>query len=265
MRRLLPLLCALVVLWPACAKRAAVQLPTGAGTPLPDYPIVHIQLSNPCVNARSLTAELALSGRAGNQKLRGRALAGFSDPDAMRLEGLAPFGPPAFILVARDREATLLLPRDNHVLRSADAGAILSAITGVSFGAADLKAILTGCVVPSPQATGGAQYGETWRSITLSGGATLYMQRVNDQWQLRAARRDGWRIEYPLWQGDFPRTVQLISEKPPTVDVTANISQVETNAEINPSAFTVDVPRDATPITLEELRNAGPLRGTDTR
>ena len=30
----------------------------------------------------------------------------------MRLEGVAPFGPPAFILVARGGEATLLLPRD---------------------------------------------------------------------------------------------------------------------------------------------------------
>jgi hypothetical protein len=30
----------------------------------------------------------------------------------MRLEGVAPFGPPAFILVARGQNATLLLPRD---------------------------------------------------------------------------------------------------------------------------------------------------------
>jgi len=42
-----------------------------------------------------------MSGRAGRQKVRGRVVAGFARPASMRLEGVAPFGPPAFILVAR--------------------------------------------------------------------------------------------------------------------------------------------------------------------
>lgn len=245
-----------------CAQRT-VQLPTGAGTPLPDFAAVHAEVSKSCNSVRTLTAELGLSGRAGGQRLRGRALAGFQAPDAMRLEGLAPFGPPVFILAAQRSAATLLLPRDDRVLRDATAGEILGALTGVSLAPADLKAILTGCVVPSPRAAGGAQHGNDWRSIELQDKARVYLRRVSNRWQIRAATREGWRIEYPDWQTAFPRAVRLISQTP-AVDVTADISQIETNVPIDPAAFLVDVPSAAVSITLDELRQAGPLRSTST-
>lgn len=210
---------------------------------------------------RTLTAELALSGRAGDQRLRGRALAGFESPAAMRLEALAPFGAPAFILATRGGDAILLMPRDDRVLRGAAPEAILGALTGVSLAPADLQAILTGCVVPSPKATGGVQYGSDWRGIDLQGGAKLYLRRVANEWQVRAAERAGWRIEYGAWQGAFPRSVRLHQVQPASVDMIAEISQLETNVPIDPAAFTVDVPRDAASITLDELRDAGPLRG----
>ncbi|MGH7336778.1 MAG: hypothetical protein ACREI7_04310, partial [Myxococcota bacterium] len=165
-------LCSLVLA--GCGQRS-IRLPTGAGTPLSDFAAVHAEASKTCTNIRTLTAELGLSGRAGGQRLRGRALAGFQAPDAMRLEGLAPFGPPVFILAARASAATLLLPRDDRVLRSATAGEVLGALTGVSLGPGDLKAILTGCVVPSPRAVGGAQHGNDWRSIELQDKAMVYL------------------------------------------------------------------------------------------
>jgi hypothetical protein len=247
-----------------CARRG-IQLPSGAGTPLADFASIHADAAKNCAAVRTLTTELGLSGKAGEQKLRGRALAGFEAPASMRLEGLAPFGAPAFILVSRGKEATLLLPRDDRVLRNAAAQDILGALTGVSLSPADLQAILTGCVTPSPNATGGAQYGNDWRAIDLHGGARLYLRRVNNAWQLRAATRDGWRIEYPQWQGTWPRMVRLVSAGAPVVDMTAQLSQIEANVPIDAKAFAVDVPRDAVTITLDELRDAGPLRGTDTR
>lgn len=246
-----------------CARRT-IQLPSGAGTPLADYAALHAGVAHACTGVRTLTAELALSGRAGDQKLRGRALAGFQAPDAMRLEGLAPFGAPAFILVARGPEATLLLPRDDRVLRDASAEQILGALTGVSLAPADLQAILTGCVVPAPKAVGGAQHGAEWRSIELQGGATLFLRRAANTWQLRAASRGPWRIEYVESSGAFPRSVRLLRPEAPHVDMTAEISQLETNVPVDPAAFAVDVPRDALPISLEEIRDGGPLRGTKT-
>jgi len=221
-----------------------------------------MQVSAACAGVRTLTAEIGLSGRAGRQRLRGRVVAGFARPASMRLEGVAPFGPPAFILVSRAESATLLLPRDEpRVLRGAPPEDILGALTGVALGPADLQAILTGCVVPSPQPVSARQHGNGWASIDLSGGTTLYLQpAAQNMWTLRAATRAGWRIEYPSWSGGFPQTVRLQSTQTDVnVDLTATLSQIETNKDLEDAAFTVDIPSDADPITLDDLRASGPL------
>jgi hypothetical protein len=246
----------------ACAARA-LRLPTDAGTPWPDAAAVHAEIVKSCSGVRTLSAELRLSGRAGRDRLRGRVLAGFERPASMRLEGVAPFGAPAFILTARGDTAVLLLPRDDRVLRDERAEDILGALTGVSLGPADLQAILSGCVVPESRVAAGRLHRNRWASIELAGGATLFLQQTAGRWQLRAARRGPWQIEYREWQGAFPQTVRLVSTTAGSeVDVTAEVAQLETNVDLDAAAFTVDIPRDATPLTLEELRTAGPLRGT---
>src|SRR5581483_8344840 len=121
----------------ACAPKRLV-LPSDPGAPFPDFARVHEQLTTACRGARTLTAELGLSGRVGRQRVRGRVLAGFARPDAMRLEGVAPFGAPAFILAARGGTATLVLPRDSRVLRGARPEEILAALVGVRLAPADL-------------------------------------------------------------------------------------------------------------------------------
>jgi hypothetical protein len=248
--------CALVS---ACAP-ARVALPTDAGTPLSDYAQILATATTACRSAHTMTAELSLSGRAGGDTLRGRVLAGFERPASMRLEGVAPFGAPAFILVARDGRATLLLPREHHVVRDATAEAILGALAGVALAPADLEAVLTGCVVPTPNATAGRLHADGWASIDLEGGATAYLRRAGDAWQIRAARRGDWRIDYPEWGGTFPATVRLQSEKPVAVDLTATLAQVEANIDLDPSAFAVAVPADATPLPIDVLRRSGPLQ-----
>jgi hypothetical protein len=208
-----------------------------------------------------LTAELSLSGRAGGRALRGRAIAGFERPGSLRLEGVAPFGPPGFILAGGGGRATLLLPRDNRVLRDARAEDILGALTGVALAPVDLQAILTGCVASTPGAEGGRLHQDGWASVDLPGDATLYLERVGAGWRPRAARRPGWQIEYPAWQGAFPQDVRLRSVDPKLdVDLTAGVSHFEANVTIDPAAFMVTVPADALPLTIAELRDRGPLR-----
>lgn len=56
-----------------------------------------------CTGVRSMTAELGLSGRAGDQRIpRVRIISGFARPSSMRLEAIGAFGRRAFTLVARD-------------------------------------------------------------------------------------------------------------------------------------------------------------------
>ena len=253
------------VLCVACAVFAAacgarrVQLPSDPGSPLPNYSEIHADVTSACRGVRTLTAELGLRGRAGGRRLSGRLHAGFERPASMRLEAVAPFGPPGFILATRADQAVLLLPRDERVVRGQSADAILGALTGVTLAPADLQAILTGCVDPDAKPLGGRLHANGWASIDLDGGATMYLRRMGS-WQVRAARRSGWEVEYPAWQGSFPQQIRLRSvNEPANVDMTATLTQIEVNVDVDPAAFAVDVPANAAPLSVEELREAGPL------
>ena len=50
-----------------------------------------------------------------------------------------------------------------------------------------------------------------------------------------------------------------------TVDLTAVLTQVEMNVDVPASAFALDVPPDAQPISLDQLRAASPLAPTAGR
>jgi hypothetical protein len=262
-------LAAVCLLAAACGPRR-IAFPTDPGTPIPDTAEIHAKATAACAGVRTLTAELGLSGRAGTESLRGRIIAGFQSPSSMRLEAGAPFGSPVFILAARDSMATLLFPRQSRVVRNASAAAILGAVTGVDLAPADLQAVITGCVVPSPASvTGGRRHANGWTSLDLqstAGGATtdaqMFFRETAGRLELRAARRGPWEIEYPAWQGTFPQTVRLRMDSPTlNVALTTTLSQIETNMPIDPAAFTIDVPPDAIPLSLDELRETGPLRG----
>jgi len=242
----------------ACGARR-VPFPSDPGSPLPDFSQIHADVTTSCRGARTLTAELGLRGRAGSRRLSGRLIAGFERPASMRLEAVAPFGPAGFILVTRADQAVLLLPRDERVVRGESADAILGALTGVTLGPADLQALLTGCIVPEAKAVGGRLHANGWASIDLEGGATMYLRRMG-AWQISAGRRNGWEVEYPMWQGAFPRIIRLRSAAEPTsVDMTATLAQIEVNTDLQPATFNVDVPAGTAPLSLDELRNAGPL------
>ena len=242
----------------ACGARR-VPFPSDPGSPLPDFSQIHADVTKSCRGARTLTAELGLRGRAGSRRLSGRLIAGFERPTSMRLEAVAPFGPAGFILVTRGDQAVLLLPRDERVVRGESAEMILGALTGVTLGPADLQALLTGCIVPESKAVGGRLHTNGWASIDLEGGATMYLRRTG-AWQISAGRRNGWEVEYPMWQGAFPQMVRLRSAAgPAAVDMTATLAQIEVNTDLPPATFIVDVPAGTAPLSLDELREAGPL------
>ena len=104
------------ILCAGCGAPKPVALPTASGTPLADITPVLGEALGHCDAVRTLTAEIGLSGRAGRQRLRVRLIAGLAAPDGIRLEAVAPMGPPVFILASAGDQTTLLLPRDDRVL-----------------------------------------------------------------------------------------------------------------------------------------------------
>jgi hypothetical protein len=245
-----------------CAARSGggFAFPTAAGVPAPEFAQRFEDATRSCRDIRTLTAEAGLSGRVAGRRLRGRLQLGLGDPDALRIEAVAPFGQPMFILAARDGEGTLLLPRDREVLRGAPASAIVEALAGIPLSPPELRAVVTGCVSPSPSATGGQQYPERGlTAITLADGSTVYVGSIDGAARVVAAHRSGLDVEYRDYQNGLPRHVHLRRTGAIEAVLTLDLSQMEIGVTLGPEAFTVDVPKDARPITLEQLRQAGPL------
>ena len=230
-------------------------LPSGGGSPFAAFEGAYEEAVNGCRPARTVLAELGLSGRAGGTKLRGRINAGIAAPGEMRLEGVA-FGRPIFILAARGGQATLLLTRDDRVVRDAPPEGIVEALTGVALTPADLLAIVAGCGLGAGTPSAGRAFNDEWAAVDTA-GATTYLRRVEGRWRVGGAVRDQLQVLY----SDFQRgTASAVHIKAAAIaDITLRVSQLEINTAIDSKAFEIEVPREAVAMTLEELRRSGPL------
>ncbi len=255
-------LCLALALGAACAPKAP-SFPTGAGTPFPEFASAYDQATAACRDAKSFTASMTLSGKAGRTKLRGRIDAGFAAPAKMRLEGRAPFGRPVFVLTADDERATLVLPRDERVLTGALPEHIVEALAGVPVGADTLRIAVSGCGLSLDAPSAGRTYGDAWAAVTV-GNATAYLRRAGNSWTMMGAVRDPLTVIYSDVAGGRPQTVRFrATHQEGTADLTLRLSQVEINTTLDPRTFEAEIPGGAEPLTLEELRKAGPLGGAE--
>jgi hypothetical protein len=254
----------------ACATAADIRLPGGPWADDPMAADAFRSAAAACTGVRTLTAEISVRGKAGSSRVRGRVLAGFERGGALRLEAPAPFGAPLFILVSRANEATLWLPRDRRVLRGAPVEDVLGAITGLPRSSDDVLALVSGCLSADTGAAGPGQSGPGgWMRVDLAGGIRAFLSRDGGAWQITAGRRDpgpdsgAWSVAYSAFSSGFPGIVTVRLEphagSPAATALTFRVSQLETNAPIDPRAFDVVVPADAATLTLEELRQSGPL------
>ena len=249
---------ALLVAAAGCASPRP-SLPSGAGTPFADFAAAHEEAVAGCRGARTVVAELRLSGRAGTTRLGGSIAAGFAEPSSIRLDGVA-FGRAIFILAARDEQnATLLLPREDRVVRNEPPAAIVEALAGVALTPGELRAAVAGCGLGAATPSAGRTFNEEWAVVDVAEGMT-YLRRVDGRWRVGGAVRGPLTLLYSEFAGGTPAAMHIRST---TADITLRISQLEINTDIDPRAFELEVPADAVPLSLEELRRAGPLGERD--
>ena len=246
----------------ACAAKTPPR-PVGAPTPDPTAIEAFTAATAACKGFRSIEGELSLSGRAGNERVRGRILTGLESGGAVRLEAVAPFGAPFFVLAGRAERATLVLPREHRVLKDTAVADVLERLTGLALGADDLRLIVSGCLVERAEPSDGRQWSGGWRAVTIGPDRVAYLRVVNGQPALTAADYGPWHVDYSAHAGGFPRVVRVrragAATKADELDITARIEQLQVNTQINPRAWSVEVPSDADPMTLDELRSIAPL------
>jgi hypothetical protein len=251
----------------SCAPKS-LTLPTGASTPLVDLSPM-IDALDHCDGFTTATAEIGLSGRAAGNRLRGTLHAGFAPPESLRLEAVAPFGGPFFLLAGTNGRATLLLPREDRVLRDAPASAILEALAGLDQAPSDLRAWIAGCPAGTGEVSSPRSYGTDWAGADMGNRRQLWLKRVQSshtadrQWRLVAVKAGPLTIEFAEHTGTQPGRVRIRRAPGPAateLDIRLALRQVERDVRLPETAFTVDVPANAVEITIDELRQSGPLR-----
>jgi hypothetical protein len=248
----------------SCAP-ALMKLPAGPGAPATDGRDVLADATGACRAVSTITAEIAVAGSVGGQRLRVRISAGVAPPASARLEAVAPFGAPIFIFAAVNDEATLVLPRDGRVLERGSSAAVLEAVAGVPLDAAGLRLALLGCPSLNVDADAAREAGADWR-LARDGAADVYFHRdgAAGRWRVAAAShhsaaRGDWRAEYSAFQPNgLPQAIRFVSSARDRFDLRLTLSQVEINASLGADVFRVQVPPNAVPITLDELRHARP-------
>jgi hypothetical protein len=253
----------------ACAP-TLMKLPGAGGPTASDARDVLSDATAVCRGVHTLSAEIAVSGSVNAQRLRGRLLVGVATPASARIEAVAPAGQPIFIFVARDADATLLLPRDQRVLEHGAPDAVLEAVTGISLDGAQLRRVLSGCPqAPDPDSARAPS--ADWR-IVRDGADDIYLHRLNGgaSWQTAAMLHrpgdpSGWRAEYRDYQQGLPRIVRLVSGTSGRFDLQLTLSQLDVNTTLSDEVFHIEVPQTADRITMDELRKVGPLARQSVR
>jgi hypothetical protein len=260
---------AAALLLSSCAA-PLLTLPTEPGVPATDAAPLLEQATAACRGIRTFSAEVGVSGRVGGRGLRrARLLIGVAAPASIYIDAPAPFGASAFIFSATDDDATLLLPRDRRVLEHGRPDLVLEAITGVPLTPPELRETLTGCAFAATAADA-RRVGDEWRVLRGAGEWYLRRERAADPWRLVAVvhhepGRPAWRVEYRDFQDDLPRAMRLKSADAHRFDVSLTLSQVEINAPLDADTFRVQVPASYAPISLDDLRRAGPLAEDEGR
>jgi hypothetical protein len=238
-----------------CAPKR-IELPSGNGTPF-DASAAYEQATRECRGAQTIEVTLGLSGRAGSVRLRGNVDAGFEAPDKVRLEGRAPIGRPLFVLAAPGSEATLYLPRENRVLRSARTADVVEALVGLRLDGAQLRSIVSGCAFGVGEPADGRSFPGGWVAAGI-GGARTYLRQVDGRWRVFAAAQDDLTVHYSTFVSGRA-TVLRLQAPASKADVSARLSDMNINLPMRPAVFEVELPADAEPLTLDELRRSGPL------
>jgi hypothetical protein len=245
----------------SCAARAAFVPPAGAGTPAPEAAHVWTSVTSRCATVSTYRAELGLTGRIGERRIRGLASARLST--AVTRDGSlglqATISGQLVFLLAGNADAAVLLLRDPNRVVRARPDEILDALIGVRLGPDRLLPIFAGCAARDTTMVRAASHGDAIEIVTTD--TRIFLSAGPSGWQPRAALFDSLAVDYWRHVEGLPRELGVRSLGPdgPRVELHLDVREALVNADVPEAAFRVNVPAGSAEMSLDELRAAGPL------
>lgn len=242
----------------ACGRSMFVP-PAAPGVAAPGGEQAWTEATAGCRDARSYGALLRASGRVGDQRLWPVEIeAALTADQSIYLNALAG-GQTVFVLAGTGGRSSLWLRADQRVTTAATAD-ILDAIIGISVTPAELLAILSGCVTRDT-AVVRAERQDRFLTITTR-DARVYLTQEGTVWRTRAAVTPSFTIEFGGLAKPAPGEIWVWSApNAPRAQLHLRASEVALNSSIPADVFTLpSAAKSATPLSLEELRAAGPFR-----
>ena len=241
----------------ACASALFVP-PVGPGEPAPGAAAAWAEATRVCGGVTTYKASLRVSGHIGGERLPTTIdIATGATATGIRLEGRAA-DRKIFLLAGTADEATLYLD-DGHRSATGRPEDLTDALMGVKLGPGRWLALLTGCVAAPPDFISGARYGANL-GVTTPGGR-VFLARENGVWRNVHGEFDGLVVTYRRFSSAFPDEWRLKSEpgRDPSIELSVRVDDIASGQPIAPSVFTLALPDDVTPMTLDDLRQSGPL------
>jgi hypothetical protein len=245
----------------SCAARTAFVPPMGPGGPAPDAASAWGAASALCRSTTTYRANLALTGQVGERRIRGLASARLSTAvtaqGALGLEATVS-GQLLFRMAGHADSAVLLLREPDRVV-SARPDEILEALVGVRLGPERLLPIFGGCVAKDKAMARAADHGRYLEVVTPD--TRVFLAHPAGGWQTRAGYFDDLAVDYRAYVDGVPREFSVVSTRAdgPIVRLDLDVRDVVLNADVPEAAFRVVVPDGAARISLDELRETGPL------
>jgi hypothetical protein len=234
--------------------------PAGPGVPVANPEAAWTEATRGCGAARTYSAAMRVSGRAGEQRIWPLALDVAVAVDRSIYMGATVAGRSIFVLAGTAGQATLWLRREERSVTAPPAD-ILEAILGIPLPPERLVALFTGCVTTDQVVSAASQRGRVMTIDTTD--ARVHLERRDSGWQTRAGESEGFVVEFARESSSFPQKIWIRSAagREPRVAIDVTVSDLEVNGAIPPRVFSPPAGAAAAqPMTIEELRAAGPLK-----
>jgi hypothetical protein len=233
--------------------------PSGPGQPAPEAAGAWAEATSACRDVKDASGTMRVSVRQGRLRSSGIDVGFIVTADGrVRLEDST-----GFTLAGTAAQAQLWLRQDNSIVKGR-ADEIVDAFIGVRLGPERLLAVVTGCHttdVSSARPQSAVRH-DNRIAVPVSDG-TVFLQKKDGPWRTSEGVGDDIIVEYRqfigYWPSQWRATAAARSADPIVIEVSVDDPDMN-KGSFAPGTFQVAA-TGAAPMTLEQLRASGPLRG----